>query len=103
MELRQYWELFKKWLWLILLTTVIAALAAYFFSSRQTPIYRASTRLRVSQSVSNSASMQYADILAAERLSSTYAEMLVARPLLKMAIKEAGLEGVVRIRRSHQA
>jgi non-specific protein-tyrosine kinase len=95
MELRQYWELFKKWLWLILLTTVIAALAAYFFSSRQTPIYRASTRLRVSQSVSNSASMQYADILAAERLSSTYAQMLVARPLLKLAIEEAGLEGVV--------
>ena len=95
MELRQYWELFRKWLWLILLTTVIAAVAAYFFSSRQTPIYRASTRLLVSQSVSNSASLQYADILAAERLSSTYAQMLTARPLLEAAITEAGLEGVV--------
>ena len=95
MELRQYWELLRKWLWLILLTTVIAALAAYFFSSRQTPIYRASTRLLVSQSVSNSASLQYADILAAERLSSTYAQMLTARPLLKAAIDKAGLTGIV--------
>ncbi len=95
MELRQYWELLRKWLWLILLTTVIAAVAAYIFSSRQTPIYRASTRLLVSQSVSNSASLQYADILAAERLSSTYAQMLTARPLLEAAIAKAGLEGVV--------
>jgi non-specific protein-tyrosine kinase len=95
MELRQYWELLRKWLWLILLTTVIAAVAAYFFSSRQTPVYRASTRLLVSQSVSNSASLQYADILAAERLSSTYAQMLTARPLLEAAIAKAGLEGIV--------
>ena len=95
MELRQYWELLRKWLWLILLTTIIAALAAYFFSSRQTPIYRASTRLLVSQSVSNSASLQYADILAAERLSSTYAQMLTARPLLKAAIAKAGLTGII--------
>ncbi len=95
MELRQYWELLKKWLWLILLTTVIAALAAYFFSSRQTPIYRASTRLLVSQSVTNSASLQYADILAAERLSSTYAQMITARPILRAAIDKAGLTGVV--------
>ncbi len=95
MELRQYWELLKKWLWLILLTTIIAALAAYFFSSRQTPIYRASTRLLVSQSVTNSASLQYADILAAERLSSTYAQMITARPILRAAIDKAGLTGVV--------
>ncbi len=95
MELRQYWELLRKWLWLILLTTAIAAVAAYIFSSRQTPIYRASTRLLVSQSVSNSASLQYADILAAERLSSTYAQMLTARPLLEAAIVKAGLEGDV--------
>ncbi len=95
MELRQYWDLFKKWLWLIALTTIIAGAAAFFFSSRQTPIYRASVRLLVSQSVSNSASMQYADILAAERLSSTYAQMLTARPMLEAAIAKAGLEGVV--------
>jgi len=95
MELRQYWELFRKWLWLIALTTIIAGVAAFFFSSRQTPIYRASVRLLVSQSVSNSASMQYADILAAERLSSTYAQMLTARPMLEAAIAKAGLEGVV--------
>ena len=95
MELRQYWELLRKWLWLILLTTVIAAAAAYFFSSRQTPIYQASIRLLVSQNLSNSASMQYADILAAERMSRTYAQMLTARPMLEAAIAKAGLEGVV--------
>ena len=95
MELRQYWDLFKKWLWLIALTTIIAGAAAYFFSSQQTPIYRASVRLLVSQSVSNSTSMQYADILAAERLSSTYAQMLTARPMIEAAIAKAGLEGII--------
>ena len=97
MELRQYWELLKKWLWLIVLTTVIAAVAAYFFSSRQTPIYRASTRLLVSQSLASNSSMQYADILAAERLSSTYAQMLTSRRVMRAAIAKTGLEGVVEL------
>ena len=90
MELRQYWELLRKWLWLIILTTVVAGAASYIFSIRQTPIYQASTRLLVSQSVSNSASLQYADILAAERLSSTYAQMLTARPVIESALEKAG-------------
>ncbi|HEY52553.1 MAG TPA: polysaccharide biosynthesis tyrosine autokinase [Caldilineae bacterium] len=90
MELRQYWELLRKWLWLIILTTVVAGAASYIFSIQQTPIYQASTRLLVSQSVSNSASLQYADILAAERLSSTYAQMLTARPVVQSALEKAG-------------
>jgi len=90
MEIRQYWELLRKWLWLIILTTVVAGVVAYVFSIQQTPIYQASTRLLVSQSVSNSASLQYADILAAERLSSTYAQMLTARPVVESALTQAG-------------
>jgi len=90
MELRQYWELLRKWLWLIILTTIVAAIAAYAFSIRQTPVYQASSRLLVSQSVTNSASLQYADILAAERLSSTYAQMLTARPVIEAALEKAG-------------
>jgi len=96
MELRQYWDLLKKWLWLILLTTFVAGLAAFFFSSRQTPIYRASTRLLVSRSAANNISTNYADILAAERLSNTYAQMLTSRRLIQAAITKTGLEGVVR-------
>ena len=96
MELRQYWDIFKKWSWLIVLSALVAGVAAYAISSRQTPIYRASTRILVSQSVnSSSATMQYADILAAERLSSTYAQMLTARPMLEKAIRKAGLEGFI--------
>ncbi len=95
MELRQYWDLLKKWLWLIVLTAVVAGAAAFFFSSRQTPIYRASTRLMVSQTGNNTAYSNYADILAAERLSNTYAQMLTSRRLIQAAITKTGLEGVV--------
>jgi non-specific protein-tyrosine kinase len=95
MELRQYWDLLKKWLWLILLTAVVAGAAAFFFSSRQTPIYRASTRLMVSQTGNSTAYSNYADILAAERLSNTYAQMLTSRRLIQAAITKTGLEGVV--------
>ena len=95
MELRQYWELLKKWMWLIALTTLVAGAASFFISSRQTPIYRASTRLLVSQSGNSAAYANYADILAAERLSSTYAKMLTSRQLIRAAISKAGLEGIV--------
>ena len=94
MELRHYWDLARRWLWLILLTAVIATIAAYVFSIRQTPIYQASTRLQVLQGSSSNPTVTYADILLSERLSRTYAEVLTARPILEQTVQRIGLNGL---------
>ncbi len=87
MELLEYWHLFRKWLWLILLAAMVAAGAAYAFSIYQTPIYQASTRLEVSPGEDNSPLVSYDDILMNERLTSTYAHKLTARPVLIKAFE----------------
>ncbi len=92
MELRQYWQLLRRWLWLVALTTLLAAAAAYVVSIRQTPIYQASTRMLVTQGSSSSTTItSYNDILINERLSRTYAQMLTARPILQATLDRVGL------------
>ena len=49
MELHEYVGLLRKWLWLIVLCTVAAAATAYVVSKNTTPIYEASSTLRVNQ------------------------------------------------------
>lgn len=95
MDIRTYWDLFRRWAWLIALCAILAATAAYAFSVRQTPIYRASTRLLVGQnSTSTNSSVAYTDILLSERLTRTYAQILTARPLLEQAAQGVGIEEI---------
>ena len=94
MELRQYWNLFRKWLWLITLTAIIAAASAYLFSIQQTPVYQASTRLRVIQGSSNNATLTYGDLVLSEKISHTYVQLLTARPVLQATIDKLGLVNI---------
>lgn len=94
MELRQYWQLLRRWLWLVALTTLLAAAAAYVVSIRQTPIYQASTRMLVTPGSSSAPTVTYTDILLSERLSRTYAQMLTTRPVLQETLNRVGLLGM---------
>ncbi|MEE8391501.1 MAG: polysaccharide biosynthesis tyrosine autokinase [Anaerolineae bacterium] len=47
MELRQYFAVIRKYLWLILLTTVLATGAAFYVSFTAPPVYQATTTLEV--------------------------------------------------------
>lgn len=91
MELRIYWQLLLKWLWLIVLTTVVAAAAAYLVSIRQTPIYQASVRLRVVQGSGSNPVDTYQDLLLSERLSRTYASMMTTRDVMREVLDRIGL------------
>lgn len=91
MELREYALLVRKWLWLILLCTVVAAAAAYVVSKNSTPIYQASTKLLVNQSSSNQANLAYQDILMSQQLARTYANLLADRPVVEATAQRLGL------------
>ena len=62
MELRQYFTIILRWLWLIVLGTVLAGGTAYVVSKNTTPIYRATTILLISQA-RNPAALDYTAIL----------------------------------------
>ncbi len=92
MELREYVGLIRKWLWLILLCTLLAGVIAYLVSKNMTPIYEASSILRVNQASNPATTVAYADILTSERLARTYATLLTSRPVLEETALRLGIE-----------
>lgn len=92
MDLRQYGQLARKWLWLVLVCVVAAAAAAYVVSKNTTPVYQASTKLLVNQSsTSNQVNLAYQDILMSQQLARTYANLLSDRPVVEETAQRLGL------------
>jgi succinoglycan biosynthesis transport protein ExoP len=89
MELKQYLQIVRKWLWLIVLGTSLAAGISYGVSSLLPPTYRASTSLLIRAA---GASSDYSTILASERLAATYRELLVKRPVIETTVRRLNLD-----------
>ena len=91
MELRQYFAIILRWLWLIVLGTVLAGGTAYVVSKNTTPIYQASTILLISQA-RTPAAIDVSALDTSARLAKTYAERFTKRPVLEEVAKRLGLE-----------
>lgn len=89
-ELLRYLWILRRWLWLMLLTTFLAAGAALVFSLRTTPVYSATATLLVKQAPSTAAS-DYTAILTSERLIRTYAQMIPSTVVLENVVTRLGL------------
>ena len=81
MELRQYFYLFRRWAWLVILGLILGMAGGYIFSLYQTPVYRTSTRLMVSSAPNGAASNPYA-IYSDQQLAQTYSQLLTTQPIL---------------------
>jgi capsular exopolysaccharide synthesis family protein len=82
-ELRQYLRIVRKWLWLIVLGTLLAGGVAYGVSSRLPPVYSASTSLLIR--TSSDQGTEYATTLVNQYLAATYRELLTKRPIIEAA------------------
>jgi non-specific protein-tyrosine kinase len=91
--LQRYLTVIRRWLWLVAACALLAAGAAYFISSRMTPVYSASTTLLVRQAPTAGGS-DYNAVLMSDRLALTYAQMLREEPVLEAVIEQLGMEGV---------
>ncbi len=89
-ELRHYIGLIWRWVWLLILATLLAGISAYFVSKRMTPVYQASTTLLINEAPSTR-STDYTSILTSERLARTYSEMLTKTPVLESVISNMAL------------
>ena len=87
MELRQYFNTIRKWLWLILLATAVATVASFIATRRQPPIYNASTTLIVGSTIENP-NPTGMDIYLGQQLAQTYAE-IAKRDAIKVATMQA--------------
>jgi polysaccharide biosynthesis transport protein len=91
-DIKEYIYLFWSWAWLIILAGIIAGGAAYFLSSRQTPIYETSTRLLVSNPPDISNVDNYNSMITSYTMPNTYSEMVVDSPVLQGVIDKLKLD-----------
>jgi succinoglycan biosynthesis transport protein ExoP len=91
MDLRRQLIILRTWLWLLVASVLLAASAAFLVSGAMPKIYEAENTLIVGQSLtaSNPNSDQ---LLAAQRLSQTYATVVTTRPLAQRVIVRLGLQ-----------
>ena len=88
MELRRYFALVRRWLWLGILGLVVGAVAGYFSTAYQTPVYRASTRFVILRSAQSN--FDYAAYLDSQQLVQTYIQLLTTDSVLEAASTELG-------------
>jgi succinoglycan biosynthesis transport protein ExoP len=91
MELRQYAAVIWKWLWLIVLSTVVAALFSWLAVKDQPPIYQTSTTLMIGQTIEQ-VDPNYNEFYTSERLAQTYSELIKREPILKATAAALGFE-----------
>jgi capsular exopolysaccharide synthesis family protein len=74
-------KLARRWWWIAVVLPLLAGVGAYAFSSTMTPMYEARSILLIETS-QGSAGANYSDLLAAERLSRTYSELVTTDTVL---------------------
>ena len=90
-ELVHYFRLVRRWWWLLVAGVIVGAGGAYGVSQAMTPIYRASATLLVNQTQTPGV-IAYNDVLASERLTKTYGELITKDPVLETVIDDLGLQ-----------
>lgn len=93
MDLRNYINLVRKWLWLVVLCSVVAGAATFFITRQQTPIYQSTATVFINQARSTTGRADYTDIITSERVARTYAAMLQDWPTLNEAAIALGYPG----------
>jgi non-specific protein-tyrosine kinase len=82
MELRQYLALARKWAWLIVLTTAIAALSSYYYSQTIPARYRAETTVMVGRVIENP-NPTVSEFQSTSNLAQAYALLATQPPILQ--------------------
>ena len=90
MELLQYINIVRKWIWLIILSTTLAAGSSLIASTLAVPVYQTTTTLIVSQIINNP-NPNSGDISASQQLAQTYVQLATKEPILNAAVTALGL------------
>ncbi len=85
MELRKYFAVLWRWLWLIILAAGLSAVSSYLWNSRQPKVYQASASLLVGQSLDNP-NPNSGDIATSQQLALTYIQIAKTQPVLQGVI-----------------
>src|SRR3989339_1384795 len=91
MDLKNYFHLIRRYLWVIILFTIFATGLTTVIVFLIPPTYKASLTLMVNQA-STTETINLNDIMTSERLAKTYAEIITKRTVLSKVIDELSLD-----------
>ena len=90
MELRQYVNILIKWWWLIVVSVLVASVAAYIATKATPYTYQSRTTIMVGQVLSNPNANQ-TDLYTGEALAQSYSDLAVREPTLQATLNAVGL------------
>jgi len=90
-ELRRHFGIFRAGLPILIASVVLAGGIAYLITSQLPKVYEAKATIVVGQSLSG-LNPDYNQLLASQRLSTTYATVATTRSILEKVISQLGLE-----------
>jgi len=93
MELTYYFRLAQRWLWLWVLTTLIAGGTAYWIGNQEPAVYQATAKLLVGPDIVSSLDPQLNDFRTGAELMHTYAEIATTQPFLETVSQDLSAEG----------
>ena len=93
MELKHYLVILRRWGWIMLLCTILASVASYWFSSRQPRVYESRARYLVGPVLDNP-NVSSNDMRASSQVGQTYAQIVTTRPIVQGVIDKLKLDNV---------
>lgn len=89
MDIKQFFSIFRRWIWLLVIGILAGGAIGYLTSNAQTPLYQASTRFVVLRAA-QTGSYDYYSYLDSQQLITTYAQLLTTDSLLEEASTALG-------------
>jgi len=89
-DLRRSLTLVRRWLWLLVLGTLLAGGLTYLVSSRLPKVYTATTQLIVQSGVAAAPVADYNSLLTAQQVARTYSKLAESRVVLSSAAIRLG-------------
>jgi len=96
LNLKVYLSILWANMWVIILTTLVTAGVVTTFTLLTTPIYSASTTLRVASA--SLGSVSYTDYMTADRLMNTYTKIATSRPILYELANNLNLQSIPQVK-----
>lgn len=88
MDIRKIINIAKRWIWLLVLGTLIAGGLGFYISNQETPMYQASTRFVILRAATTG--YDYYAYIDYQQLIQTYTQLLSTDALLDQASEELG-------------
>lgn len=89
--LTRYFNIVRRWLWLLALATLVAGTTTYWLSSQEATVYQAKARLIVGPGI-DSPNPDLNELRTGAQLMQTYAELATMQPVLQAVVDDLKLD-----------